>query len=48
VRAFNSDPYEAAYGEAVLLTGGTSGGIHLGGKYSNGASLSALVVKYKP
>lgn len=48
VRAFNSDPYQAAYGQAVLLTGGTSGGIHLGGKWSTGASLSALVVKYRP
>lgn len=48
VRMFNSDPYQAAYGQAVLLTGGTGGGIHLGGKWSTGASLSALVVKYKP
>jgi hypothetical protein len=49
VRRFNSDPYEDAETSCALLTGGTSGGLYVGGALSGGGdSYSALLLKYRP
>jgi len=48
-RPFNSDPYESAVAGCLLLTGGSSGGLHAGGTLSvGGLSYSALILKYRP
>ena len=46
---FNSDPYEGADSQCLLLIGGTTGGVYSGGALSvGGASYSALLLKYRP
>jgi hypothetical protein len=47
-RPFNSDPYEAAQTQCLLLAGGSNGGLYSGGILSNGLSYSALLLKYRP
>lgn len=48
-QAFNSDPYEGADSQCLLLTGGTTGGVYSGGALSvGGASYSAVLLKYRP